>query len=553
MDEEKKQSRIWLKIMLTAFYLFIFAILLKNSFGYLDPDFGWHLKVGGEIWQTRAVPDINHEDYTLLGTHWVDHEWLSNVFIYLIDNSWGYIALSIVFALLIVAALFVQLQFTRKYFLKNDRGLTLVLALQAFGLYASLPHLGVRVQELTIFLLLVLSIIIYLYNKNKDYRILFWLLPLFIFWASAHGGFLIGLFILGLFALIKSVELWSAKKFPLKFLDYGRVLEIRHIATFSLFSFLAILATLATPYGLRLYSFLFRYRDSYYQQHLTEWQGQYCFPLVYSQLVYLEIVLIFFALLLFSVFISKINRRRFDLYQTVLIIIFAVLAFKARRHFPLLFIVSLPVMVEFFLDFFTSILPAAKKGFGQTKLFGRRGLRLDELCLIIVSSALILAGALIVLKTGFTLQPEKAYQDKYPYQAVVFLRAHPEWNGLRLFCKYSWGGYLIWQYPERKLFADGRLPQYPLAGRTVLEEYGDFFTPGKSAAQLQRYDIGLVMINPKEDYPKADWLEKIIFSSNPSILDSAAQKSSALLEYLRGTPVWQSVYNDGTTEILVKK
>ena len=166
MAEEKKQSKIWLKILLGAFYLFILAILLYNSFSYLDPDFGWHLKMGEQIWQTRAVPDINHEDYTLLGTHWVDHEWLSNLFMYLVYQYFGYIALSIFFALLILAVLIIQLQFIRKFFLTNDRGLIFVLILQAFGLYAALPHLGVRVQEISIFCLLLLLIIIYLYNKE---------------------------------------------------------------------------------------------------------------------------------------------------------------------------------------------------------------------------------------------------------------------------------------------------------------------------------------------------------------------------------------------------
>jgi len=47
--------------------------------------------------------------------------------------------------------------------------------------------------------LLLLGIIIFLYNKNKNFKILFWLIPLFIIWASAHGGFLIGLAVLGMF------------------------------------------------------------------------------------------------------------------------------------------------------------------------------------------------------------------------------------------------------------------------------------------------------------------------------------------------------------------
>jgi len=150
MIEEKKSSKIWLNILLAAFYFLIFVTLLYNSFSYLDPDFGWHMKTGELIVTTHAVPDLNLNDYTLSGTHWVDHEWLANIFIYLIYHNFGYIVLSVFFALIILVALIIQLQFTRKYFLPNNRGLILVLALQLAGLYASLPHMGIRIQEISV-------------------------------------------------------------------------------------------------------------------------------------------------------------------------------------------------------------------------------------------------------------------------------------------------------------------------------------------------------------------------------------------------------------------
>ncbi|HTX87332.1 MAG TPA: hypothetical protein VMC41_04700 [Candidatus Nanoarchaeia archaeon] len=545
MIEAKKSNKIWLTVLLGAFYLFLLAILLNNSFGYLDPDFGWHLKIGEQIWQTKAVPDINHEDYTLLGTRWVDHEWFSNLFIYAIDHNFGYIVLSFCFALLVVLILIIQLVFTRKYFLKNDRGLIFVLFLQGFGLYACLPHLGVRVQEITILLLLLLLIIIYFYNRNKNYQILFWLIPLFIFWASAHGGFLIGLFILGLFTLVKALELWSARKFPAAFIDYGRVLDWKQIAIFAGFSAAALLSTLATPYGWKLYGFLAGYRDGYYQLHLAEWQGQYSFPFVYPQLFYLEIVLVFLALLFFAVFIFKFDhRRQIDIFNAALVIAFTALAIKARRHFPLLFIVSLPIMAEFLIGFFKFDIPPDR--------FKKFGAIFKIWLPIILSVILLVAGTLIALKINFTDQPEKFYSSTYPYGAIKFLRSHPEWNDRRIFNDYGWGGYLIWQYPERLLFGDGRLPQYPLHGGTVLEEYGAFLDPQKMVAQLNYYQIGLVLVSPREDYPQVHWWEKLIFAVNENNVSADVKKSFILLDYLNSSPAWRSVYDDGTAEVFVK-
>ncbi|MDD5527406.1 MAG: hypothetical protein PHO56_00295 [Patescibacteria group bacterium] len=546
MSAENDKNKIWLKILLGLFYAFIFVVLLYNSFAYLDPDFGWHLKMGEQIWQTHAVPDINREDYTLLGTHWVDHEWLANVFIYLIDRYFGYIVLSICFALLILAALIIQLQFIRKYFLQNDRGLFFVLILQGFGLYASLPHLGVRVQEISIFLLLLLTIIIYLYNKNKNYRILFWLIPLFLFWASVHAGFLIGLFILALFVLIKAGELWSAEKFPWQFVDYNKILNWKQIGVFAGFSFLATATTLTTPYGLRLYAFLLGYRDTYYQAHLSEWLGQYYLPFIYPQLIYIEIVLIFLPLLFFAAFIFKgEHRRKINLFDFILIIIFTGMAIKARRHFPLLFIVSLPLIAELFVNFFVHNL-----SFKPDKI---KNFTFKKLIFILSSMGLIVAGAIIVLKINFINQPEKVYQNEYPYQAVAFLRAHPEWDDLRIFNNYGWGGYLIWQYPEKRLFIDGRLPQYQFNGHSLLEEYNDFYDITKISARLKQHKIGLVLARVKIEPVKIHWWEKAFLGINEENLLKAQQENLALADYLAISPEWQEVYNDNLAEIFIKK
>jgi hypothetical protein len=553
MLEEKKKNKIWLKVLLIAFYLFILAILLHNSFSYLDPDFGWHMKTGELILQTQAVPDLNIYDYTLAGTHWVEHEWLTDIFIYLVYHNFGYIALSICFALIILLASIIQLQFARKIFLLNDRGLVLFLILQAFGIYACFPHLGIRAQETTVLFLLLLSIIIYFYNKNKNYKILFWLIPLFVVWASAHGGFLIGPAVLGLFIFIKAVEWLSAKKLPAKFLDYSRALNGKQLGIFAIFSAIAAAATLATPYGWHLYSFLLSYQDNYYQLHISEWQGQYVFPLVFSQLIYLEIVFVFLALVFISAFVFKgSGRQKFDLYNTVLVLILAALAFKSRRHFPLLFIISLPIIVKFYLNFFKFNF-SVKKNTPASENSDRHGLLTSRLISIFLLIIIIFSSAFIAVRTDFTNRPEKAYCGYYPCLAVDFLRLHPEWDKLKIFNEFNWGGYLIWQDPARQLFLDGRLPQYPMGGSTALREYEDFYNPDKMAAQLQKYDISLVLIDSAEKYHKLGWWDKLLLGESQKKFNDDVKNNFTLLEYLRSSLKWRSVYDDGVAQIFIKK
>jgi hypothetical protein len=608
MLEEKKSGKIWLNIFLVLLYMFVFFVLLFNSFSYLDPDFGWHMKIGEQIWQTGAVPNLNYGNFTLEGRTWVDHEWLMNLITYGLYHNFGYIGASIFFALLIIAVLIIQLQFVRRNFLTDDRGLIFFLALQAFGLYASLPHLGIRMQEITILCLLLLFVIIFYYNKGavaerrpglnshiltnffksisadmatsplmffkkfpqnmpssraqaegknlysesvkrqppeKNYRILFWLLPLFLFWASAHAGFLVGLFILGLFVFVKLFEV-LAKKFFWNFIDYGRSLTLRQIGIFSGFSLAALAVTLITPYGPKLYGFLFGYKDAFYQTHICEWQGQFFFPFEYPQLIYAGIVSVFLALLFFTVFVFKSERRRkIDLWGLFLVVFFLFLTIKARRHFPLLFIVSLPVLTFFFIDFF-----GLRFGFFNKTKIGQRSARLYSFFIPVV---LFFSCSLVALNIDFVDQPERRYKNEYPYEAVMFLRAHPEFNGRRIFNEYGWGGYLIWQYPGQKLFIDGRLPQYELNGSTMLKEYYSFFNKEEAAAKLKKYGIDLVFLRIKSSLPKIHWWEKEFFGITEEKLVEVQKEEADFRNYFLNSPDWQDVYNDGLAEIFVKK
>ena len=108
-----------LPIFWILFYLLLFSFLLCNSFSYLDPDLGWHLKVGEEIIQEKSVPSLEHYDYTLVGKKWVDHEWLLNIATFAVYDNFGYITLNIIFALLIIIILIILNVYTQKYFFQQ--------------------------------------------------------------------------------------------------------------------------------------------------------------------------------------------------------------------------------------------------------------------------------------------------------------------------------------------------------------------------------------------------------------------------------------------------
>ncbi len=511
-------------------YFFIFCLLLRNSFGYLDPDFGWHLKVGQDIARTALVPQSNNFNYSFTGD-WVDHEWLSNFVTFLVYEKSGYIVLSIAFALLVVFTLIILNFFVRS--LRVPNSFFLISIFQVFGVVASLPHLGVRIQEIALLFLLLLLIILQSYTKKRRLYILLFL-PLFIYlWACLHASFLIALFLLGAWLFIKNIEALIWRYWPKVWLDSAGVLSAKELLGATGIFFLSFVATLFTPYKLSLYSFLKGYGNTVYQSYIQEWLSQFFFPFYYGQLFYLALVTL--ALLLYLYY--ALARRKYfkiNLWSLFIVILFIILSFKSRRHFPLMFIASLPFVVETYGILLGSFVKTGLNYWLKLFLFA---------CLLLVSVAQL-------LQTKITNDPFLSFCNDYPCSAVKFLQARPDYYSQRLFNSYAWGGYFIWVDPRRSLFIDGRLPQVELAGQTYLEEYLDFFRSDIDIrAKLESYQIALVLIPTKEKDIKAENWEKIIFG----IKEEDLRSRNYLREYLESSPDWSTLFKDDVSTIYVKK
>ena len=520
------------KIIWVLYYTFIFFYLLNHFFQYLDTDFGWHLKVGEEISRSGEVPHIEHFDFSLEGQRWVDHEWLSNLFVYFIYDNFGYIGLNVFFVLIILVSLIILNKFTQKCFLKYDqRGIFFIIAFQILGVVAMRPHLGVRIQEITVLNLLILVIIIHYYNRHKKPKILFFLPFLFYFWACVHAGFLIGFFVMFLWACFKSIEILIQKK------EFSYV-NLRMPIIFSIFAFLSFLATLITPYGLELYSFLSSYSSTYYLTHISEWLPFFYYPILYWQLLYSAFVICAIILM----FICKKSLFvKYSKWYLFLTIIFFLLSLKSRRHFPLFFIVSFPILVQFFVNFFAgTTLP--KKFLQNIK---------DS---FIIKFCFIACFLLVIVSQFIIIYPIKdpfsKLKNGYPAASVEFIKSYPEYLGKRTFSRYCWGGYLIWALPENKLFIDGRLPQYAFRGHTMLQEYNEFFQKGQARRKLNEHDIELVLLSLEQVQVKLNWFEKYILNFKEEGMND---RENYLEDYLDSASEWNMVYENKVSKVYVKE
>jgi hypothetical protein len=275
--------------------------------------------VGQQIIKEKTLPSYDYYNFPLEGKKWVDHEWLMNALLYIIYDNLGYLAVNIFFALIILAVLIILNILVKKYFLEEKNGTFFILFFQALGILALSPHLGVRIQEISLLFLSLLLFIIYHYEKYKKTKVLFFLPPLFYFWSSAHAGFLIGIFVIFFWLFVKILEIIISKQKIAKFFNLESKFNLKDIRIFFSFALFLVFITFLTPYGLKLYKFLTDYfTNLFYMTHIQEWLPAYVLPFNYWQIFYIDFLLIVIFWLITNLFKKeeKINLWNiFDFYS----------------------------------------------------------------------------------------------------------------------------------------------------------------------------------------------------------------------------------------------
>lgn len=530
-------KELLIKLLWLFFYIFVFTYILQFSFANLDPDLGWHLQFGKEIIEQKDVPRIETHNYPLEGKKWVDHEWLTNLISYTIYSNFNFVTLTIFFTLITIITLYAINHILLKQYSKQF-AIPLIL-FELLGIYASSVYLGIRMQVITQLFLVLLLITINKYLKTKNLRYLLLLLPMFYFWTNLHGGFLIGYFILGLCIavltttlVIKNFSIFNFFKFP--------NINKKEIIVITFISFLAFLVSLITPYRTELYSFLYYYKNTFYLTHIYEWLPSYYWPLPYPQLLYQAIITTFFTINLVYTITDKAFKRlnkknRINFWHFSLFIIFLLLSFKSRRHFPLFFIASLPFLVDFL-----------KSQANEIKI----NKQFKKILYYIFIITFLIFSIHKISNTYFTNQPftNDLACNYYPCEAVELLKSDPKYLNKQFFNDYTWGGYFVYTWPEKQIFLDGRLPIYSYKNHSIYEEYFEFFDEDKIEEKLEEYNIEMVLTrNP--GVIKFSKFETTVLGLKQ---EEVKPDVNYLKEYLEESNEWEIIYSDNKALIFVK-
>jgi hypothetical protein len=209
------------------------AVLVTRA----DPDLWGHLRFGADIVHTRSLPSIDPYSFTS-DRPWVNHEWASEVLFALVYAVGGGTAL-ILLKVALIATVCLLLVGNAKAEAARGRALVFIGGLTVAAILPRASQL--RPQLLSVFCFAVLISLLRAADRGHTRRLI-WVPLLMVLWANAHGGWLVGCATTGCWA---AGVIWTRRR-------EGPRAWIAPAACAAG----AMLATLATPYGLELWAFL---------------------------------------------------------------------------------------------------------------------------------------------------------------------------------------------------------------------------------------------------------------------------------------------------------
>ncbi|MBC3942202.1 hypothetical protein [Sphingomonas albertensis] len=237
--------------LLAAFAAFAFTIIVPTALR--DGDTGWHLATGAWIVAHASVPTTDPFSFTATGRPWVAHEWLSELAMYASYRAAGWSGLIVLIGAA-MAALFALVAYEIRRWL-STRASILALLLLVTGL---LPSLLARPHILAL-PMLAGWLIALLHARARDRPPALGFALLMLVWANAHGSFVFGLALVGVFALEALITAAPSHR-------------RRVVLGWGAFGLACAIAATATPAGFDGLVFPFYVDRLKLLAHLDEWQ-----------------------------------------------------------------------------------------------------------------------------------------------------------------------------------------------------------------------------------------------------------------------------------------
>jgi tetratricopeptide (TPR) repeat protein len=500
-----KEKKIFL------FFLFIFfgfcALFAARKIS--DPDFWWHLKTGEWIWQHKAIPYVDSFSYTFKGAEWINYEWLFHAIIYPLYKLSGFGGL-IIFVIICVLLTFLILFFACREVDGGNRWLSITILF--ITLLVARGRFAVRPQIISS---LLLAFYLYLLILHREERIttrqlILFLIPANILWVNVHGSFLVGIFLVGAYALGKFVPLALSHRRDLK-----PVFQDRKLQGLLLVCLILLMTSLLNPYTYRIFSIPLKTAGSETLPGITEWIPVDIKSLGVFAIDYTMWFRVLFLIGALSFLIWWDNLKRVE--NVVIFAFFSYMAFKHIRFGADFALVAAPLIVN-------------NLNHLQWRMRKWRWVRLLPLLIVIACSVNDVRVINRAKRFGFGV-----WSNYDPKATVEFLKDH-DVRG-RIFNAYNFGGYMIWHlWPDIPVFIDGRTP-------TVYSD--DFFWLFRQGLENEKmwkrlvdeYAIDIVLIDDTRDTGYSSFVKQL--DDDPSWSIVAFDDVSVL--YLKDKPKFKEI------------
>ena len=437
----------------------VFGDRLLNA----DGDMLRHLRHGAWILEHGQLIHADPFSYTRGGDPFVSFEYGSQILYALAHQVGGLTGVAVLASLLIATSYAILTRFLLSRGV--DAFLTYLVSIAAAILgavhWTARPHL---------FSLLGVMLLLYWLEPGERRPRAWWLAPIFLVWANLHGGFVFGLVLLGIYLAGSVLEWWLGGDRPLW---AGRVKY--HAEALAI----AGLATLANPNGWELHRHIIRF---FGEPFLRDNTHEFLSPDFHSAGGKMLMLALLGIITLLAVVPGRPTGPR-------LLLLLANVAFtlQARRNIPLLAATVFPVLAIHY-DAVWRRLPdwrGVRSVFERDARRGRDGPFIAAVAVFLVALGLLRGSVL-----GYQLIPAQLDPHEFPVAAVQ--RARTVGVEGRIFHDFIWGGYMLYAWPEQKVFIDGGTDFY---GPKLMSTYMDVvgLQPGWRDTLAAR-DIGLVLM-----------------------------------------------------------
>src|SRR5882724_5457542 len=194
--KEKRPGDWFMPSLADVLFLSFFFKLLSNGSSLLDDgDTGWHILTGESILRTFKIPVADPYSHTVPGIAWTTHEWLAEVIFALFHRLMGLNGVVLISTTVITLTFY----FLYLFMLRRRVSAPVAVSFTILAAFTSMLHWLARPHIFSLALTLAFVVILEMYQREKVNHLKL-LPPLMVLWVNLHGGYILGLILVFIYA-----------------------------------------------------------------------------------------------------------------------------------------------------------------------------------------------------------------------------------------------------------------------------------------------------------------------------------------------------------------